>query len=209
MIRVGVVASGDGTNLQAVIDAMRTQVLDATIAVVISNNSGAGALERARASGIPTAHLSGVTHPDPDALDAAILDVLRANGADVVLLAGYNKLLGPRTLFAYANRVLNTHPAPLPRFGGTGMFGMAVHEAVLASGVAFSGPTVHLCDAEYDHGPVVAHAPVPVQDGDTPETLRDRVMARERVLVVETLHAIAAGMIDLDAAAHASGGSGQ
>ncbi len=196
-MRLGVLASHRGSVLQAVVDACAAGRLAATPAVVISNNGESEALARARRHGIPHAHLSGVTHPDPAALDAAIRDTLVAHGVELVLLLGYMKKLGPATLRQFTGRVLNTHPALLPRFGGQGMFGARVHEAVLAAGERETGVTVHLADGEYDHGRIVAQCRVPVVAGDTVESLAERVQAREREFLVETLAAIVAGTVAL------------
>ena len=198
-LRLGVLASHTGTNLQSIVDACHAGSLDAEVRVVISNNSRSLALERARAAGIPTAHLSSATHPAPDALDAAIERTLKSHGVELVALAGYMKKLGPRTLGAYRNRVLNVHPALLPKFGGWGMFGARVHAAVLASGDRVSGVTVHLVDDEYDCGPVISQVEVPVLPGDTRETLAARVLAQEHILYPKTLQRIASGEIDLSA----------
>jgi phosphoribosylglycinamide formyltransferase-1 len=138
-----------------------------------------------------------VTHPDPAALDAAIRDSLVAHGVQVVLLLGYMKKLGPATLARFPGRVLNTHPALLPRFGGQGMYGMRVHEAVLAAGERESGVSLHVVDDQYDHGRIVAQCRVPVAPDDTPATLAERVQARERDFVVETLSGIVAGTVTL------------
>ncbi len=194
---LGVLASHTGTNLQSIMDACRAGSLDAELRVVISNNSGSLALERARAEGIPTAHLSSVTHPAPDALDAAIERTLKRHGVEVVALAGYMKKLGSRTLASYRNRVLNVHPAILPKFGGQGMYGDRVHAAVLESGDRVTGVTVHLVDEEYDQGPVIAQVEVPALPDDTPETLAERVLAQEHIIYPKTLQRIASGEIDL------------
>ncbi len=191
MMRIAVLASHGGTILQAVIDACRSGELDGEVVLVISNNSRSGALTRARQAGIPTAHLSGATHPGAEALDTAMLHALDAARADWVLLAGYMKRLGPRVLGEYRNRILNTHPALLPKFGGEGFFGRRVHEAVLASGDAESGATVHLVDEDYDSGPILAQVRVPVRGDDTAETLEERVKVAERKLVVATLGELA------------------
>ena len=200
-LRLGVLASHTGTNLQSIVDACHAGSLDAEVRVVISNNSRSLALARARAVGIPTAHLSSATHPAPDALDAAIERTLKSHGVELVALAGYMKKLGPRTLGAYRNRVLNVHPALLPEFGGRGMHGDRVHAAVLASGDRVSGVTVHLVDEEYDHGLVISQAEVPVMPDDTPETLAARVLAQEHILYPKTLQRIASGEIDLSTVA--------
>ena len=198
-LRLGVLASHTGTNLQSIMDACRAGSLDAEVRVVISNNSRSLALARARAVGIPTAHLSSATHPAPDALDAAIERTLKSHGVELVALAGYMKKLGPRTLGEYRNRVLNVHPALLPKFGGRGMYGDRVHAAVLASGDCVSGVSVHLVDEEYDRGPVISQVEIPVLPDDTPETLAARVLAQEHILYPKTLQRIASGDVDLSA----------
>jgi phosphoribosylglycinamide formyltransferase-1 len=185
--RLAFLSSHGGTTLQAVLEACRVGTLDATVAVVISNNSRSLALARARSAGVPGYHLSGHTHPDPAVLDAAITDALDTHDVGVIVLAGYMKLLGPRTLARYTGRILNVHPALLPGFGGTGMYGDRVHEAVLAAGHRITGVTVHLADAEYDHGPILARREIPVEPGDTVESLRQRVQSHEAPLLVEVL----------------------
>jgi phosphoribosylglycinamide formyltransferase-1 len=196
-MNIGVLASHNGTNLQAIIDACESGNLDASVCVVISNNSKSGALERAKKHNIPFHHLSGVTHPQPDDLDNAIFNVLINADADVVFLAGYMRKLGNKTLEKFKGRILNTHPALLPKFGGKGMYGMNVHQAVINSKVRESGVSIHLVDGEYDTGPVIAQRRVKVQSGDTPEILCERVMGQERKFVVETLKKIASGELTL------------
>jgi phosphoribosylglycinamide formyltransferase-1 len=172
--------------------------LPAQVAVVVSNNSGSGALERAHKAGIPSCHLSGATHRDPDALDRVIDDTLRSHGVDLVLLSGYMKKLGPVTLESYRNRVLNIHPALLPSFGGKGMYGLRVHQAVLDSGVRVTGVTVHLADRAYDEGPIVVQDTVRVRQDDTPETLAARVLEIEHSLYSEAVRLFAEGRITVD-----------
>lgn len=190
-MRLGVLASHEGTTLQAVLDAVVDGRLSATVAVVISNNRESGALRRAHAAGVPAVHLSSVTHPDPQQLDQAILESLTNAQVDIVLLAGYLKKLGPRVLEEFGGRILNTHPALLPKFGGKGMYGSRVHEAVLASGDSETGVSIHLVDAEYDTGRVLAQCRVPVVPGDSVADLAARVQAREKEFVVETLAKLA------------------
>ena len=204
-LRLGCLSSHGGTNLQAIIDACKQGRLDAEICVVISNNSGSTALKRARREDIPGYHLSQVTHPANGELDQVVLDALARHSAGIVVLAGYMKMLGPRVLSGYKGRVLNIHPALLPKFGGEGMYGMAVHEAVLASGDPVTGVSVHLVDEKYDHGPVVAQCEVPVLSGDTADSLRERVLAREHEFLVETLQKISRGEIDLGQVAGRTG----
>lgn len=192
-MNIAVLASHAGTTLQAVLDACASGELPAQVSLVISNNAESGALRRARAAGVDSRHLSGTNHPDPAALDQAIRDALSEARTEIVLLAGYMKKLGPLTLRTFAGRIINTHPALLPKFGGPGMYGMHVHRAVLAAGERISGATIHLVAGEYDTGPVLAQCSVPLLGGDTPETLAERVQTSERRLVVEVLKQIAQG----------------
>jgi formyltetrahydrofolate-dependent phosphoribosylglycinamide formyltransferase len=173
-VRVAVLASGGGTNLQALIDALATSPL-ARVARVISNRPGAGALERARASGVATIVLR-----DPD--DGA--ELLAALGdAQLVVLAGYLKLIPASMVARFRGRMINIHPALLPDFGGPGMYGHHVHEAVLASGAKESGVTVHFVDEAFDRGAIIAQERVPVDPGDTPDTLAARVLEAEHRLL--------------------------
>lgn len=172
-------ASGGGSNLQALIDAHARGDLPCPIVLVLSNHADAGALARARAAGIATAHVSRKTHADPS---ARMLELLREHAVDVVVLAGWLALIEPSLIAAYPERIVNIHPAPLPRFGGKGMYGLHVHRAVLAAGVTTTGPTIHLVDERYDEGPVLAHAEVPVEPSDTPESLQQRVQRAEHEL---------------------------
>ncbi len=196
-LKLAVFASGTGTTLQAVIDACESGALQATVAVVIGNNSGSGAARRAAAHAIPFIHRSGHTHPDPARLDAAIRDALLAHEVDLVLLAGYMKKIGPRTLRAFAGRMINTHPALLPKFGGQGMYGSNVHAAVLASGDTTTGISVHLVDGDYDTGRVLAQREVPVELGDDASSLAERVQGNERPFLIEVLQRIATGGLTL------------
>ena len=197
-LRIGALSSHEGTTLQAILDACAQGTLPARVVAVISNNSDSGALRRARAAGSAAIHLSSKTHPEPELLDASITAALLEQGVEVVMLAGYMKKLGPELLATYQGRILNTHPALLPKFGGHGMYGVRVHEAVIRAGETESGPSVHLVDAEYDTGRVLAQAQVPVEAGDTPESLAARVQARERRLVVEVLSQVARGELLLE-----------
>ena len=189
-LRLAALASGGGTNLQAIIDACKRGDLNSEVCAVISNNSGSRALQRARTEGIPAYHISSVTHPKPGALDAAICSTLEAHDADLVLLAGYMRLLGPATLARYHKRVLNSHPALLPKFGGKGMYGSHVHQAVLDAGETVTGVTIHYVDEQYDHGKTLAQCQVPVLPDDTLETLEERVKERERRFWIETLSSL-------------------
>jgi len=196
-LRLGFLASHGGSNVQVIIDACGSGTLDAEPCVLVSNNSDAPVMARARAAGIATYHLSSHTHPDPSLLDDAILEALTRHGAALIVLAGYMKKIGPRTLARYRGLVLNIHPALLPKFGGQGMYGRRVHEEVLAAGDRVTGVTVHLADEEYDRGPILAQREVPVVRGDTVDSLAARVLEAEHMLYVETLARIARGEIRL------------
>jgi formyltetrahydrofolate-dependent phosphoribosylglycinamide formyltransferase len=184
-MRVAVLASGSGSNLQALLHTCRPPA-GATVALVASNAPEAGSFARARQAGVATHE---ITNP---ADGAALLAALRRHQVDLVVLAGYLKLVPPDVVAAYAGRMINIHPALLPSFGGKGMYGLRVHQAVLASGATVSGPTVHLVTADYDRGPILAQWPVPVLAGDTPESLRDRVLAAEHELLPAVVLAAAA-----------------
>ncbi len=196
-LRIGILASHGGSNMQAIVDACRKGRLNAVVAVVISNNPGAKVLQRAQDAGIPRLVLNGKTHPDSAALDAAVLAALKKHKAELVQLAGYMKKIGPKVLGHYRGRILNIHPALLPKFGGKGMYGIRVHEAVLNAGETETGVTVHVIDENYDTGPILAQTEVPVRQGDTPETLQARVLDREHAFLIETLQRIAAGQLVL------------
>ena len=196
-MKLGILASGTGTNFQSILDACADGSLAAEVVVAISNNSSAMALQRARDAGVPAYHLSGKTHPDPDALDGAILAALESNGAELIVLVGYMKHLGPATLARYRGRAVNIHPALLPKYGGKGMYGMNVHRAVIASGDPETGVSIHVVNSEYDAGPVIAQRVVPVERGMTPEQLFDRVIVEEHALLIETLGRIVRGELDL------------
>jgi phosphoribosylglycinamide formyltransferase-1 len=197
-LRIAVLASGSGTTLQAVIDSCLSGVLHGEVVLVISNNSGSGAMARAERHDIPAVHLSGRTHPDPDRLDRAIAETLSAHSPDVVLLAGYMKKLGPHALEAYRGRVINTHPSLLPRHGGRGLYGSRVHAAVLAAGDPVTGVSVHLVDGDYDSGRVLARKDVDVAADDDAASLATRVQAVERLFLVDVLQRIAMGELELE-----------
>jgi phosphoribosylglycinamide formyltransferase 1 len=196
-MRIGFLASHNGSNMQAIIDASKSGALSAVPAVVISNNAESGALARAKAEGIPCYHLGGKTHPDPDDLDHAILAAFLRHNVTIVVLAGYMKKLGPKTLARFCGRVLNIHPALLPRFGGAGMYGIRVHEAVIAAKEKETGVSIHVVDEHYDTGPIIAQARVPVMPDDTPDTLAARVLKQEHLLFPKTLQRIATGELKL------------
>ena len=178
-LRVGVLVSGTGTVLQALIDACRSGEARAEIAVVVSNVPGAFALERARTAGIPAVTLDHRDFPSRAAFEAALRTALDGAKVGLVCLAGFLRILTSRFVDAYAGRMMNIHPALLPAFGGKGMYGDRVHEAVLASGARLSGCTVHFVTRDADAGPIIVQAPVPVEDDDTPATLSARIRREE------------------------------
>ncbi|MDZ7735310.1 MAG: phosphoribosylglycinamide formyltransferase [Gammaproteobacteria bacterium] len=176
MTRLGFLVSHRGTNMQAVVDACQSGRLPAIPAVVISNNHNAGALTRAQAFGIPAYHLSHKGFKDAEALDQAMVRTLERHLVDWVLTLGYMKKLGPQLIRAYRNRIINIHPSLLPKYGGRGMYGRHVHEAVIAAGEVETGVTIHLVNEEYDQGPILAQTRVPVRPDDTADSLAARVL---------------------------------
>ena len=183
-MRVAVCISGGGSNLVALLDESGPEA-DVEIVLVISNRASAGGLERARERGIPAVVLG-----DPDD-EVEWIALLERHQVQLIVLAGYLKLVPGAVIQRWQGRVLNVHPGPLPAFGGQGMYGMRVHAAVLASGRTESAATVHIVDEEYDRGPVLASAPVPVLPGDTPETLAARVLKAEHRLLPAVVRAAA------------------
>jgi phosphoribosylglycinamide formyltransferase-1 len=186
VVNVAILGSGSGTTAERIMDAAGSS-LRAEVCLVISNKSQSGVLERARERGVPTLHLSGMTHPDPAELDTAMTKALESAGADLLVLAGFLKKVGPQTLERWEGRIVNTHPALLPAYGGIEMYGDRVHEAVLADGAAQTGVSIHSVTADYDEGPVLAQVVVPVEPNDDVASLRMRVQAAEKDLLVQWL----------------------
>ncbi len=191
--RIAVLASGTGSNLEAILNHFADGAAAETGAVVLvaSDNPRAGALARARARGIPATTL-------PNWADGpAIVDRLRDARIDTIALAGYLRFLPPEITRGYRGRVLNVHPALLPAFGGRGMYGHRVHDAVIAAGARVSGATVHFVDEEYDHGPIIAQEPVPVFPDDDAATLAQRVLRTEHAIYPRSIEAVVAGRVVL------------
>jgi len=191
MLEIGFLVSHGGTSMRAIVAAMASGELPAHARIVICNNADAPALEFARQQQIPFRHISAKTEGGDRAADAAICSALEASGAEWVVMSGYLRKLGPQTLKRYRGRILNIHPALLPKFGGQGMFGRHVHEAVIAAGEPESGITVHLVDEEYDHGEIIAQQTVPVLPGDSVDDLQARVTAAEPQFFVAVLKSLA------------------
>jgi phosphoribosylglycinamide formyltransferase-1 len=196
-LKLAVFASHGGSNLQAIIDACKNRELEAEVSVVISNNSDSFALERARREVIPYFHLSSKIYPEQEKLDEAVYSILKSYSVEIIVLAGYMKKLGKLILDKYKGRILNIHPSLLPKYGGKGMYGTFVHEAVLKSGENETGVTIHLVDEEYDRGEILNQCIVPVMKEDTVETLSKRVLESEHLIYVETLKLISEGKIKL------------
>lgn len=195
--RLGFLSSHRGSNMQAIMDACRDGRIAADPVLVISNNRDAMALERAAAAGVPALHLGASIIADEQALDGAIASALREHGVDLVVLAGYMKRIGPRTLAAFPHRIVNIHPGLLPHYGGQGMYGSRVHAAVVAAGETETGITVHLVDGEYDHGATLAECRVPVLPGETADALAVRMLPLEHQLYVDTLARVVSGQLPL------------
>jgi phosphoribosylglycinamide formyltransferase-1 len=192
-VPIGVLISGGGTNLQAIIDAIAARRLDATIKLVLSNKADAYGLTRARNHGIPTEVLDHKKFRSREAYDQAIVDLLRARGAELVALAGFMRLLSPVFVKAYSNRIMNIHPALLPSFPG-----LQVQKKAVEHGVRFSGCTVHFVNEECDEGPIIIQAVVPVFSDDTDATLAARILKEEHRIYPRAIQLYAEGRLRVD-----------
>lgn len=197
-LQLGVLASGRGSNFEAILKNIQQKKLDASIQVVISNKASAGALEIARENNIPAVHISKKKFPEQTAFDEQLLSVLKSHQVNFVVLAGYLKMLSPIVVRHFKNRILNIHPALLPSFGGKGMYGRHVHQAVLDYGCRVSGVTVHLVDEEYDTGPPVLQRCVPVLEGDSADDLAARILKEEHKIFSEALQLFAEERIEIE-----------
>jgi phosphoribosylglycinamide formyltransferase-1 len=192
-VRLGVLASGRGSNLQAVLDAAAAGRLPATVAVVVSDRPGAAALDRARTAGVPARVVEPASYPSRDLHDAALVAALRDASADTVLLAGYMRLVGPSLLRAFPGRVLNVHPSLLPAFPG-----LHAQRQALEHGVKVTGCTVHFVDEGLDTGPILSQSAVPVEDDDDEAALSARILAAEHPTLVEALRLVALGRVTVE-----------
>ena len=199
MLRVGVLVSGGGTNLQAIMDAVDSgKITNAEISLVVSNNPGAYALNRAESRGIPAKCISPKTFENREEFHKALLLELQENKIDLVVLAGYLVAIPPTIVEAYPNRIINIHPSLIPSFCGTGYYGLRVHEGVLARGVKVTGATVHFVDTGTDTGPIILQKAVEVHQGDTPEVLQKRVMEEaEWKILPAAINLIANGKVSV------------
>lgn len=195
-VKLAVLLSGSGTTLQNIIDHIDRGELDAAVACVISSRHGVYGLERARKHGIPAVTVAFRDHGNAAAFNQAIWDEIRKHNVDLVVLAGFMSLLDVPGDFH--NRIINVHPALIPAFCGKGMYGHHVHEAVLAYGAKVSGATVHFVDQHYDNGPIILQEAVPVLPDDTPDSLADRVQAKERELYPRAIQLFAEGRLSVE-----------
>ena len=177
MLKVAVLVSGGGTNLQAILDAQAAGAIPhGRVSLVVASKPGVYALERAEKAGVETAVVSRRDYPSAAAFDGALLDTLQSHGIQLVVLAGFLSILGPSVIAAYPDRIVNVHPSLIPSFCGEGFYGLRVHEAALAKGVKVTGATVHLVNEVCDGGRILLQKAVEVLPGDTPEILQKRVM---------------------------------
>ena len=189
---VGVLVSGSGTNLQAIIDRVAAGRLDCRVGVVLSNRAGVRALERASAAGIPTRVVDHRAYPERERFDGAVVEVLREAGVELVVLAGFDRLVSRVLLGAFPDRVINIHPALLPAFKG-----LHAQRDALAYGVKLAGATVHLVDEQTDHGPIIVQGAVGVRPDDTEDTLRERSLAVEHEIYPAAIQLFAEGRIEV------------
>lgn len=199
MLKMAVLVSGGGTNLQAIIDGIdQGTITNARIEVVISNNANAYALERAKNHGIEAKCVSPKNFADREAFNQALLETIQAYQVDLVVLAGCLVVIPKCMVDAYPNKIINIHPALIPSFCGTGYYGLKVHEGVLARGVKVTGATVHFVDAGTDTGPIILQKAVEVQQSDTPEVLQRRVMEQaEWIIMPKAIDLIANGKVEV------------
>ena len=187
MKNIAVFASGSGSDMQSVIDACESGQINGKVVAVIASRPGIFALERAEKHNIPSKVFSVKEYGSPEAKDGAIVEYLRPMGIDLIVLAGYLSIVSKPLLDVYEGRIINIHPSLIPRHCGKGMYGLHVHESVLASGDKVSGCTVHFVDSGTDTGKIIRQVTVPVEEGDTPETLQARVLVQEHKLLPQVV----------------------
>ena len=193
MLRVAVMVSGGGTNLQAIIDAVESgRITNTELVAVVSNNKGAYALERAKKAGIKDVVVSPKDYDTREEFNKALIETVDSLKVDLIVLAGYLVVIPPEMIDKYENRIINIHPSLIPSFCGTGFYGLKVHEAALARGVKVVGATVHFVDKGTDTGPIILQKEVAVEEGDTPKILQQRVMEQaEWILLPQAIDLIA------------------
>ena len=199
MLKIGVLVSGGGTNLQAIMDAIETQGINAEIVSVVSSNPKAYALERAAKKGIEAICMRKRDYADAKAYDLALAEHFKKRGVGLVVLAGFMTILGEDFVNAFENKIMNIHPALIPSFCGDGFYGLHVHEAVLEKGVKLTGATVHFVSPITDGGPIILQKAVEVREGDTPEVLQKRVMEEaEWKIFPEAIKLFAEGRLEVE-----------
>lgn len=199
---LGFLSSHSGSNVQAIIDASKNGLISSVPKLIISNNSNAFVLERAKIEGIPSFHISSKNFENESQLDKALIEKFEENNVNLIILAGYMKKIGAKFISHYQNRILNIHPALLPKYGGEGMYGMNVHKAVYKNicdnNETESGATIHLVNEEYDKGRILNQMKVALDKNETPETIAEKVLKIEHILYYSTIKKIEIGEINLD-----------
>jgi phosphoribosylglycinamide formyltransferase-1 len=196
-LKLGVLVSGSGTNLQSIIDSIESGYLQAEVVVVISSKEGAYALERAKRHNIPAYAVERRNFDSQEKYEDEIIELLKKHRVELVVLAGFVKVLSPHFVRAFPNRIMNIHPALIPSFCGKGFYGKKVHEAVINYGAKITGVTVHFVDEGTDTGPIILQKAVPVEDDDTPETLAARVLEEEHRVYPEAIKLYSEGRLEI------------
>ncbi len=194
ILKIGILASGNGTNLQAIIDKSRNGQIPVRVAVVISDRN-AFALRRARAHNIPAYIVKPGEYDSQREYEQQMVDILKKHGSELVVLSGFMKILSPHFIDSFKGRIINIHPSLIPAFCGKGFYGMKVHEAVIDYGVKITGATVHFVDENVDSGPIIIQKAVAVEDSDTPETIAQKVHEIEHEILPEALKLFAQGKL--------------
>jgi phosphoribosylglycinamide formyltransferase 1 len=197
-LRCAVFASGGGSNFGALLDRKKSGDLHVDFVLFIGNNSGAAAFERARKANVPAFHLAPSHFPSEETYAGKLSALLREHGVELIVLAGYMKKLPSSIITNYRHRIVNIHPGLLPAFGGKGMYGLHVHEAVISCGAKITGVTIHFVDEEYDHGPIIMQRTVEVLDNDDPKSLAARVLTIEHASYWQAIEAIANNRIRVE-----------
>ena len=183
MKRIAIFASGGGSDMQSLVDGCESGLIDGKVVAVVTNKDGIGALDRAKKHGIESKVFKLADYKDAEDRDRAIIDYLVQKDVELVVLAGYLAIVTPSLVDKYRGKIINIHPSLIPKFCGKGMYGLKVHTAVIAAGEKESGATVHFVDEGADTGEIIAQVKVPVLEGDTPQTLQERVLEQEHILL--------------------------
>ena len=198
MKKIAILASGNGTNFQAIIDGCQNGKIDGEIVLLIYNRKNAYSKKRAELSGIPDKYINKVVHGGIEKSQQQVYEELMEAKADIIVLAGYLEKVGENVIRKWENKIVNTHPSLIPMFCGEGFYGHKVHEAVIDSGVKISGCTIHLVDANYDTGPIIMQYPVEVKREDTPKSLAERILPHEHNCLVSVLALLCENRIKVD-----------